>query len=71
MRDILIVAIGDSYSSGEGNPDHAIPTPGARSAPYAEQMWAEGGNASMTEQNTECALLDPCAVVPGRIQPLE
>ena len=53
VRDILIVAIGDSYSSGEGNPDHAIPTPGAPSAPYAEQMWAEGGNASMTEQNTE------------------
>ena len=54
VRNILIVAIGDSYSSGEGNPDHPITDfapAGSASSAYAMMMWAEGGSTAMTIEN--------------------
>ena len=43
VRDVLVAAIGDSYSSGEGNPDLA----------GAPGRWADGLTASMNAQNAE------------------
>jgi lysophospholipase L1-like esterase len=46
LRDFLIVAIGDSYSSGEGNPVVRKDAAGAA-------QWADGVTLAMTRQNRE------------------
>lgn len=46
VEDLLIVAIGDSYASGEGNPE--VPRNGSRSASWAQggSPYADGANAA-------------------------
>ena len=48
VRDILIVSLGDSYSSGEGNPH--------RHAGFlSDPIWAPGGNVIESEKNYRAA----------------
>ena len=42
VEDLLVVAIGDSYASGEGNPEVR------RGGPQAPAQWGDGGDAAAT-----------------------
>ena len=48
VKDILIVAIGDSYASGEGNP--VVPL---SILPPADPQWAFSMNAAMNTENAD------------------
>ena len=52
VRDILIVDMGESYASGEGNPDVTITNAGGSAdgalKAYADQMWAQSMSPDMT-----------------------
>jgi len=54
LRDILIVAIGDSYSSGEGNPERA-------KGFFSSALWANGVTDAMARENAEAHRSTACA----------